>query len=680
MKFVAKVILILLIILSVILTAISCVGAYLIYHYRDSSIDSELMQSNPNTPRTELYYFEHSKKSLSNHISPKPLEGAYLNSGAFYKYTPLCDMPDHLINAFIAIEDKRFMEHNGVDLPRSAKAAVNYLTGGERMGGSTITQQLVKNLTGRDEATVDRKLREGFAAMHIESEYEKDEILEQYLNVINLARGCRGVGAAAELYYSKPPCELTLSECATIAAITNNPSRYDPISHPENNMARRDLILKCMKDQGFIGEQAYNEAINQPISLNASNGNSQKYNSWYTDMVVSDVIDDLCAKNGLSPSAASLMLYRGGYKIYTAIDPDIQEILEEYYRNEYNFPIDSEGKTAQSAMIVIDPYSGDILGVVGAIGNKMGNRLQSFATDTKRPSGSTIKPLSVYAPALDRGLIEWSDEFDDAPTDFIGEEKRPWPQNVDRNYVGRVDVKYALEHSLNTVPVTILKMIGEKESMTFLRNTLRLTSLDGQADSGAASLALGQPTRGVTLRELTAAYSIFEEGIMSQPRSYYKVTDSDGRIILDNQPSQEAVISRESAAIMTKMLQSVVETGTAAGKINLLNSIEVAGKSGTSGNNCDRLFIGYTPELLAGVWFGYEYPKSLSDFGGNLSVYIWDEVMEKIYQNTDRYKRTAFTVPETVQKLSYPAVSEAVDPKETTYDTGWFNVKNHKSQ
>ena len=143
MKFVAKVILILLIILSVILTAISCVGAYLIYHYRDSAIDSELMQSNPNTPRTELYYFEHSKKSLSNHITPKPLEGAYLNSGAFYKYTPLCDMPDHLINAFIAIEDKRFMEHNGVDLLRSAKAAVNYLTGGERMGGSTDRKSVV---------------------------------------------------------------------------------------------------------------------------------------------------------------------------------------------------------------------------------------------------------------------------------------------------------------------------------------------------------------------------------------------------------------------------------------------------------------------------------------------------------------------------------------------------------
>lgn len=678
MRFIAKTILIFSIIISVLLTAISGVGAYVIYRYRDSAIDSQLLQSNPQSLRTEFYYFEHSKSSSSDSATPKPLEGEHLDSGAIYKYTPLAEMPKDLINAFIAIEDKRFWDHNGVDLVRSAKATINYLTGGKKMGGSTITQQLVKNLTGRDEATIDRKIREAFVALHVENEYEKEEILEQYLNVINLSHGCQGIGAAAELYYSKPPRELTLSECATIAAITNNPSRYDPISRPENNIKRRNLILYCMEDQGFISEQEYNKSITQPLSLNISKSNGNKYNSWYTDMVVKDVINDLSQKYNLTPSAASLMLYRGGYKIYTAIDPAIQKILETYYENKYNFPIDSNGQIAQSAMIVIDPYSGDILGVVGAIGNKCGNRLQSFATDTKRPPGSTIKPLSVYATALDRGLIEWSSEFNDAPIELIGEENRPWPQNVDRNYVGNVDVKYAIEHSLNTVPVAILKMIGERESMSFLRNKLRMTSLDEKADMGAASLALGQPTRGVSLRELTAAYSIFEEGIMSKPRSYYKVTDFDGRIILDNQPSQEAVISRESAAIMTKMLQSVVETGTAAGKINLNKSIEVAGKSGTSGNNCDRVFVGYTPELLAGVWFGYEYPKNLSDFGGNLSVYIWDEIMEKIYQNTDRYSKTTFTIPETVQKLSYGRVTESIDSRGTSYDIGWFNVKNHK--
>ena len=498
--------------------------------------------------------------------------------------------------------------------------------------------------------------------------------------MINLSRGCRGIGAAAEYYYSKEPMELTLSECATIAAITNNPSLYDPISHPENNMKRRNIILRCMYELSFISDEEYEIAVSQPISLNVSKSKNDGVNSWYIDMVTRDVIEDLCHKFGLTQSAASLMLYRGGYKIYTAIDPSVQEVLDEYYSNEYNFPIDNNGNIAQSAMIIIDPYNGDILGVAGAIGIKKGNRVQSFATDTKRPPGSTIKPLSIYAPAIEMGLIEWSSVFEDSPALFLGKEKKPWPQNVDRNYVGEVDIKYAVEHSLNTVPVKILDLLGQKETMEFLRNKLHMTSFDERIDSGAASLALGQPTYGVTLRELTAAYSIFQEGIMSTPRSYYKVTDASGKIILDNPTFQEAVISNESAAIMTKMLQSVVETGTAAGKITLKNKIEVAGKSGTSANNCDRLFVGYTPELLAGVWFGYEYPKNLTEFGGNLSVYIWDDVISNIYSSCDRYKKTDFNVPDTVQKLSYksPIKNENTDAETPNYDVGWFNVKNHK--
>lgn len=679
MKLFVKTILIFTILSSLTLTCLATVCGFAIYKYKDSEVEEELLRGDPHPPKTEFYYIER-KNDGNRTVTPILLENARLSSGIRYKYTPLSETPDNLINAFIAIEDKRFWKHRGIDPIRSGKAIINYFTGGEKLGGSTITQQLVKNLTGRNEATIDRKLREGFSAIKIEKEYDKSEILEQYLNVINLSRGCRGIGAAAEYYYSKSPMELTLSECATIAAITNNPSLYDPISRPENNLKRRNIILNCMLELGYISEDEYTVAVSKPISLNVSNAKNDGVNSWYIDMVSKDVIDDLCAKYGLTQSAASLMLYRGGYKIYTAIDPDVQEILDEYYSNEYNFPIDNSGSIAQSGMIIINPYNGDILGVAGAIGTKNGNRLQSFATDTKRPPGSTIKPLSIYAPAIEKGLIEWSSIFEDSPALFLGKDKNPWPQNVDRLYRGEVDVKYAVEHSLNTVPVKILDLIGADGVMNFLRDDLRMTSLDESADSGPASLALGQPSNGVTLRELTAAYSIFGEGIMSRARSYYKVTDSSGKIILDNPISQEAVISRESAAIMTKLLQCVVEGGTAAGKVSLNNKVEVAGKSGTSANNCDRLFVGYTPELLAGVWFGYEYPKNLEEFGGNLSVYIWDDVISKIYESCDQYSKSNFTVPDSVQKLSYQSPIKQENSVENTpaYDTGWFNVKNHK--
>ena len=679
MKIFVKTILIFTIISSLTLTSLAALFGFAIYKHEDSEVEEALRHSNPHPEKTEFYYFERKKEGKES-VTPILLENAYLSTGIRYKYTPLSEMPDNLINAFIAVEDKRFWKHKGIDPIRSGKAIINYLTGGEKLGGSTITQQLVKNLTGRNEVTIDRKLREGFSAICIEKEYDKSEILEQYLNVINLSRGCRGIGAAAEYYYSKSPMELTLSECATIAAITNNPSIYDPVIRPQNNLKRRNIILGCMRELGYISESEYTIALSNPINLNISKDKNNVVNSWYIDMVTKDVIDDLCKKYGLTQSAASLMLYREGYKIYTAIDPDVQQILDEYYSNEYNFPIDNSGSIAQSAMIIIDPYNGDILGVAGAVGTKKANRLQNFATDTQRPPGSTIKPLSIYAPAIEKGIIEWSSVIEDSPALLLGKEKKPWPQNVDRSYRGPVDIKYAIEHSLNTVPVKILDLLGADESMDFLRDDLLITSLDKSADSGPASLALGQPSSGITLRELTSAYSIFQEGIMSKARSYYKVTDSSGKIILDNPTAQQAVISNESAAIMTKLLQCVVESGTAAGKVSLNNKVEIAGKSGTSANNCDRLFVGYTPELLAGVWFGYEYPKNLEEFGGNLSVYIWDDVISKIYERIDQYSKIKFTVPNTVQKLSYQTSikTEETEDNPPKNNTGWFNVKNHK--
>ena len=681
MKSFIKTLLITVIVISVLASAVLILGALYISGYRDRHVEDALLEFDNRMGNTEFYCFNPSDR-YGNFKKAKLIEDAGLDNGTKYAFVPYSEIPADLINAFVAIEDKRFYLHEGIDFLRTGKAAVNYVFGDGGFGGSTITQQLVKNLTEYDDFSVDRKLIEAFSATGLERKYDKSEILEMYLNVINLSEGCRGIGAASEFFYSKNPTQLTLAECATIAAITNNPARYDPLKHPEKNKQRRDLVLKCMLEQGYINEIEYNEAVKEPIKLNLS----KKYkngsvNSWYIDMVTEDVLNDLSEKYGITKKSASLMLYRGGFRIYTAMDENIQNVLDGYYSDEYNFPIGEDGEIPQSAMIVIDPYSGDILGVAGAVGIKSANRLQNYATNAKRPPGSTIKPLSVYAPALDRGLIKWSTVIEDSPIDDGGSRGTPWPQNVSRDYVGKVDVKYAIEHSLNTVAVKVLQMVGEKESFNFLKNKLLIKSLDAKKDMGAASLALGQPSHGVTLREITAAYSVFEEGIMSRPRSYYFVTDSDGKIILGNAPSQEKVISKESAAIMTKLLETVVDTGTAAGKIALDRNVSVAGKSGTSNNNCDRYFIGYTPELLAGVWFGYEYPKDLSQFGGNLSVYIWDEVMSKIYESDDWGSITKFAVPDTVQKLTYnkDGSFDSIDGTDASeYSDGWFAIEPHK--
>ena len=675
MKTFLKTILVFLIIISLVSSVGLSVAA--VFAARYTSGEEKIITVDPLSKKTEFYCFDYDNATENTKsITPVIIEGANLDGGIRYVYASLDEISDDLINAFIAIEDKRFYDHFGIDLIRTSKAVFNYLVGRKRFGGSTITQQLVKNLTGRDEATVQRKINEAFAAIRLEKTYDKSEILEQYLNVINLSGGCIGVGAAAEYYYSKKPSELTLAECATIAAITNNPSVYDPAKHPENNKKRRDTILFCMYEQNYISEEQYIEACEAPIKLNKSDKAKNSINSWYIDMVTEDVICDLCRKYDIGRSAAALMLYSGGYKIYTAMDKTVQTLVEEYYADEYNFPIDSNGNMAQSAIIIIDPYTGDVLGVAGAIGYKSGNRVQKYATDVKRPPGSTIKPLSVYAPAIDGGLIEWSSVFEDSPIDT----ERCWPQNVDRKYRGLVDVKYAVEHSLNTVPAKILDMLGSTNSMDFIKNKLLISSLDESKDLGYASLALGQPTRGVTLRELVAAYSIFEEGNMSRSRSYYKVTDSQGKIILESPSQITTVITRETSAIMTRLLETVVDSGTAAGKITLDKSVAVAGKSGSSSNCCDRYFVGYTPELLCGVWFGYDYPKSLEEFGGNLSVYIWDDVMSEIYKRTGRYKKIEFSIPETVQMLTYqsPVTDDGSDAANKS-DIGWFNIK-HKEE
>ncbi|MBE6633306.1 MAG: hypothetical protein E7620_03065 [Ruminococcaceae bacterium] len=607
--------------------------------------------------------------------------GSGFQKGAYTRHS---DLPPHLLQAFVAIEDKRFYGHRGVDWYRTLAAGVSYVFGfSDSFGASTITQQTVKNVTGNSQVTLSRKLQEILYARDLERLYTKDEILELYVNVIPFSDGCIGVGEASDHYFSKEPRELTVAEAATVAAITNNPSYYNPIRHPENNLKRRNLILREMRQQGYLTEEAYQEALGSPLALAPKEiPKEREIHSWYLDMVIEDVIGDLCREYGMSRAAASLRVLSGGLRIDVAMDPTVQAVVEEYYENGIRLPTGANGASAQSALIVIDNQTGDVLGVAGAVGKKTANRIQNYATQTLRSPGSSIKPITVYGPALEEGIINWASVYDDVPVNFTERAGQPWPRNANGVYRGLTNVSYAVAHSTNTVAVRILEELGRERAFRYAKDRFHLESLaEGGAvtDCDVAALALGQLNYGLTLRELTDAYTVFaDRGCYHPYRSYYRVLDGDGTLLLSNPDVSERVLSEENAAIMTKLLQGVVENGT-SGVITLGRRIECAGKTGTTQNDHDRWFIGYTPQWICGVWCGYEYPEPL--VGRNLCTGIWNEVMTRL-SAVSTGKKT-FEVPSGVMKLTYCRDSGALladachfDPRGERMENGWFTREN----
>lgn len=595
-------------------------------------------------------------------------------------YCSVNNMSPYLKNAFIAIEDKRFYDHGGIDWARTLAAAKGYVSGQNdgAFGGSTITQQLIKNLTGENEKTLSRKVSELIRAAKVERKLSKNAILEQYLNVVNLAENCYGVKTAANAYFSKEPSELSLAESATIAAITNNPTKYNPIRHPEQNKKRRDVILLEMLAQKMISEEEYREAISTGIELKVNkDAMTGRVNSWYADLAISDVIKDLVKEKGYTEAAAGRLVYCGGLKIYVAMNEELQKIVSEYYENTSHFPVHQGGEQAQSSLMIIDPKNGDILAIAGAVGKKAFNRVQNFATDTKRPSGSVIKPLSVYAPAIEKNIITYGTVFDDVPLLFR-QNGAPWPKNSPDIYRGLTTVSTALTHSVNTVSVSILRRLGAKESYRFLKERLGFTSLSGEKDLGAAALALGQQHQGVSLRELLGGYTaLANEGVFEGTRSYYKVLDSKGELLLSKESEERRVLSADTAYITTMMLRRAVREGTGKA-ITLKEKVDVAGKTGTSSNNCDKWFIGYTPTLLCGVWYGYEYPKSVADVSGNHALKIFDDIMTCAAEK-GAMQNESFHTPENVVAVRYckdsgQPLGEACsfDPRGDRSEIGYF--------
>ena len=542
------------------------------------------------------------------------------------------EMPQNLVNAFVAIEDERFWQHHGVDWKRTFGAVLEFVSGNDSYGGSTITQQLIKNISGEDDTTIQRKVTEIFRALSLSEKRSRYEILEMYLNTINLSRNNYGVQAAANYYFGKDVSELTLVECAALAAIPKSPTKYDPVRNPENNKERRQAVLKKMYELGWITEEEYNSTKDEDLVINITvlDGTVIKSNSYFKDALIEQIISDLNEQYGYSREYASNIIYSGGLRINATIDPEIQTIMEEVFSDPDTFQKVSDGIQPEAAMVVIDPYTGDVKGIVGGR-EKTGDRDLNRATQSKRQIGSSIKPLTVYAPAMDLGLVNYSTVVDDTPVEYKASIGRYWPVNAPNRYDGLITINRAIEQSKNTTAIKVLQDLTVDYSYNFAKNKLHLDSLV-ESDKDLAPLALGGLTNGLTVLEVAAAYSIFPNaGTYSAPRLYTTVLRSDGTVLLEQNIDQEYAISADTAAVMTRMLQNVVSNGTAAA-ITLDRQVNVAGKTGSTNDDKDRYFAGFTPYYVGACWFGYDTPKYLGQFSSNPAMIAWEKVMERIHQ------------------------------------------------
>ncbi|MBQ3017271.1 MAG: transglycosylase domain-containing protein [Clostridia bacterium] len=636
--------------LSVSLTALAAVIFTVVYSKKNIDLNSdELMFSlAKGSTVTEYYYDRGANAYYLSEYDPVLYKSVVLGENK-KRWVELKAVPQNLINGFLAMEDRKFYSHSGVDIIRTLYALFNSVFHVKNtFGASTVTQQVIKNISGDNEVTLKRKFNEIIRAYNIEKTHTKNEILEVYLNIIPFGENITGVSFAAENYFGKDIDEINLSEAATLVGITNAPTKYNPRINPEACLKKRNDVLFAMLDFGVINAEQYKEAIKDELKITQKENVEQEYNSWFIETVNNDVIEAISEKYSVSRASAEALLINGGLKIYTTEDPYIQEKLEDYFENEKNF----SGKTAYGlnyAMAICDSVTGNLVGIVGSMGEKRGNRLLNLATCPHTP-GSSLKPLALYAPLINEKRITWATVFDDVPIEFnkIGNGYVEYPKNYPSVYDGLTTVNDALRLSKNTVAIRLYKMLGAEKIYKNLKNdfnfdTLTLSAYDKNGnkltDLAAAPLALGQLSYGVSLRRMTEAYTVFpREGLFTEGRSFIAVFDSDGNLIIDNSPAEKELFTKEAMRVMNQMLMNVTENGTAS-KITLKNTVDTAGKTGTSGDDKDRLFIGYTPYYTAGIWCGYINSDSSVGSVYPTHLKIWDDIMKDVHDSVLKNKK-----------------------------------------
>lgn len=622
---------------------------------------------------TSIYYMDYTddQHTEGNWVE---LEEERLHGSENRLWVSFDEMPDELIDCVVAIEDKRFWEHSGVDLKRTLGAVLHVFKNGSfGYGGSTITQQLIKNVTGDDDVKIQRKIQEIFRALSLEEKKSKEEILEMYLNTIYLSQGCGGVQSAANFYFRKDVSELTLVECACLAGITNRPTYYDPIQNPENNKYRRQVIFEEMLDQGLISQETFDEVYDMDVVLFNGEGDTEEENikvhSWFVDTVMDDVVADLMEEKGMDEASATQLVYSGGLHIYTTMDLEVQTAMEEVFADEESFP-EVEGVQPEAAMVVVNQYNGNVLGIIGGRGKKDENRGWNRATMTTRQPGSSIKPLSVYSQGIEEGIITYSSSIDDFPYNINPATGNAWPSNSPAQYRGYTTVADAVIRSVNTVAVRIADKLGTDHVFHFLKDKYRLSTLvensgGTHSDMSLSPLALGGFTWGVTLRDMATAYAaLANDGIITESRTYIKVCDSQGNIILSNEEYSEVILDHGTSLVMTKILSEVADPagyGTAR-KLTLTKNIDVAAKTGTTNDNKDLYFAAYTPYFTGCVWFGYDQPRYMQSFTTSPALTLWDDVMNKIHE---KYITRAKNGGEKVKEFDFSELVEKVYCKDS---------------
>lgn len=556
-------------------------------------------------------------------------------------------VPQYLKDAFVSIEDQRFYKHGGVDIKRTTGAVINELfKGGSSYGGSTITQQLVKNITVDWEHSKARKIREMVRAVIIERKMDKDEILELYMNTIYLGHGANGVQAAAKVYFDKDVSELSLAECAAIAGITKLPAEYDPVVKPDSNKQRRQVVLDKMFELEYITEEEYNEATASEISVVSNQETTQSY---FVDYLYDELLNDLMTTKGYTQAYASDLIYNGGLKIVSTVDPRIQDIINKVYAQGKGFP-SFYGTAPQSAMVITDPATGQIKGLAGGTGKKEGARVLNRASQTRRQPGSTIKPIAVYGPAIDTGTITLASYIQNTPL-TIGE----WqPKNANNKFTEPVSVRTAVASSLNLPAIRVLEELTVDKSFEYMTEKLHINLVESKregskylSDKALAPLSLGGLTDGVTVMEMNSAYSaIANGGEYVTPSSYTKVYDANGELLIEKIPSRNVAFSKETAFIMTELLKGVMQYGTAAGYS--ISGIQTCGKTGSTDDNFDRWFAGFTPYYCGTVWVGYDEQRVISYGGLNPALTIWKNVMTEVHKN---YKSKSFEAPVGIDRV-----------------------------
>ncbi len=676
------------VVLIVVAIGIICgtVACTYVYKFADEYVTEgkkiDLEEYKANQEQTSIIYGYDSNKRV---VELLRLHGAQNRVWIDYK-----DIPKNMINAFRDLEDKRFNEHNGVDWYGTVFGVVS--SGFER-GASTITQQLIKNLTKEDGRTVSRKFYEILNALNVERHYSKKKIMEFYLNTVYLGNGCYGIRTAAEKYFGKDVEDLNAAECAVIASITKAPADFDPLTKDglaalldkdeKGNMGRQRYCLSCMLEEGSLTEKQYKKALDfelvftnsenykgSQVTKNENDEDDTEYtekdikytdktdnkmSSYYVEYVIDSVIEDLQEEYELTYNEAWRKVFFGGLRIYTAIDLDVQEAAENVYVNRITFPDedldDKENPPVQSAITIMD-YSGRVVAMVGGAGEKTTFRGLNRASDSPRQPGSAIKPISVYTPAIENNVCTWSTKVQNYGI-RLGSSR--WPVNYGGSYGSAknfVTVQSALAQSLNTVPAQLMRRIGIETSFDFLVDDLKVSTFitdedDPNYDGNFSTLCVGGASEGMTTLDMTAAFAIFgNNGYYFEPYCYYKVTNNDGTetLLKSGNSEGEQVVSESTAGVMRQLLRTVVNGGTGGGYG--VSGFETFAKTGTTSDDKDRWFVGGTPYYVAAVWYGYDEPRAITNTSGNPAGKIFREIMNDVHED--------------LEYMSYPSASGVV--------------------